>query len=278
MEPFKSFEEHTYMKDVERDMKAAIISAKQFVCTGYGCVQPNYNSSGYTQSVQVGHNGKWIMMIKRDSFQVLIYDKWEFMYQSKSLYNLILKLINSKLSINDSYELVNQDNEKVDTQLRHKLSSPMQWDIFQVYESNLLEKTILNGRSYNFIGFATVQPSLRPNGELVCIKVAIKGRWILQINKRGVKVLSYTNEYMKENRSVLNKLFEILKSNVYCSKENYFLYNTKKNKQLNTEEWSKLDDELQWNSQTISLSDYFTRSIIKPRKLLEDFEKVLQVK
>ena len=92
-------------------MKYAVLSAKQFLCKGYGCVQPNYNSEGFTQSVQVGHNGKWIMIIQPDTVQVLIYNNWEFMYQSRSLYNVILKSIQSNLKIDNLYQLVNDNNE-----------------------------------------------------------------------------------------------------------------------------------------------------------------------
>ena len=151
----------------------------------------------------------------------------------------------------------------------------MVWDVFQFYDPNTLKQSILNGSSYNFIGFATVQPHIHPNCELSFIKVAIKGRWILQINKRGVKVLSYTNQYIKKNKNLLNRLFDILKSNLYCS-NGCILFNKKTNQRLSINDGlSKFEEELQWDSNIISLTDYFTNAIIKPKKLLEDFEATL---
>ena len=42
-----------FIKQVERDIKYAVISAKQFICTGYACVQPTYDMNGNTISVKV---------------------------------------------------------------------------------------------------------------------------------------------------------------------------------------------------------------------------------
>ena len=248
-----------FIKQVERDIKYAVISAKQFICTGYACVQPTYDMNGNTISVKVSHNGKWILNITKDQVQVTLHKNWDFMYQSKSLYNIILKSINSNLRINDSYEFVDETNLKVDDKKNHSLNQPMIWDCFQYFDSNCLEEAIIKGKSYNFIGFGTIQPFIRPNGELICIKVALKGQWILQINGKCVKVLSYTDEYMKENRIIINKLLKKLKSNLYCNKKSQ-LYNVKVNKRVNTDNWYTLDEDLYWSLHSLSLSDYFISS------------------
>jgi hypothetical protein len=214
------FREYSKIDDLHRDIIYAIISAKVHVCIGYACVQPTYNSLGYVENVKVAHNKKWILIIENCSVQVLVYESCKFMDESKFLYNAILKSINSNLKIDITYELVNGENEKVNKDEKHKLEHPMLWNIFQMYEPNTLVDTLNNGISFNKIGYATVQKFLKPNGFVVRIKISIKGHWILSISKRGVKILSYTDEYMKEVRRLLNKVLKFIKSNLYVTKSN----------------------------------------------------------